>query len=132
MVKVHFIKLHHHHHQAHFTVINIILLILRKAMPSFFRVLQMTWVTSHNTNQTSSFPPPSPITPKEALNNVEFCLHCTLSLIPRHSRWLSLGIPFRCQSHRYKLRQITSNRFICVNNELCNAFLNRALFRARI
>ena len=39
-----------------------------------------------------------------------FCSHCILSLLPRRSRWLSLGIPFRCQSYRYKIRHVTSNR----------------------
>ena len=39
-----------------------------------------------------------------------FCSHRTLSLLPRRSRWLSLGIPFRCQSYRYKIRHVTSNR----------------------
>ena len=36
--------------------------------------------------------PPSPITPKEALSNVEFCSHCTLSLLPRRSRWHLLAL----------------------------------------
>ena len=66
-------------------------------MPSFFSVLQTTSVTSHNTNQTIAFPPPSPrpITPKEALSNVEFSWHCTFSLLPRRYRWLSLRIPMK-------------------------------------
>ena len=44
----------------------------------------MTWVTSHNTNQTGSFPLHHPA-------GVEFCSHYTLSLLPRRSRWLPLA-----------------------------------------
>ena len=51
----------------------------------FFRVLQMTRVTSHNTNQTGSFPLHHP-------DGVEFCSHYTLSLLPRRSRWLLLAL----------------------------------------
>ena len=89
-----------------------IIIIFRKAMPSFFSVLQTTWLTSHNRNQTSSFLPPSPplpspppLTPKEELSNVEFSSHCTLSLLPRRSRWLSLGIPMKIAIIPKKVRR---------------------------
>ena len=80
-------------------------------MPSFFSVLQTTWVTSPNTNETSSFlipprpRPPPPLTPKEALSNVEFSSHCTLSLLPRRSRWLWLDIPMKIAIIQKKARR---------------------------
>ena len=51
----------------------------------FFRVLQITRVTLHNTNQTGSFPLHHP-------DGVEFCSHYILSLLPRRCRWLLLAL----------------------------------------